>query len=96
VAHEEIGDMEAERVRLRQAVPTDEIGGQALRLGRLSSTQLEEMASVPQSPRVQAEECDEHHRVLTQWHERVLDLRAAASLSPKLTTVAASSARFEQ
>jgi hypothetical protein len=36
--HEEIGDMEAERVRLRQAVPTDEVGGQTLRLGRLSST----------------------------------------------------------
>ena len=35
--HEEIGDMEAERVQLRQAVPTDEVGGQALRLGRFYS-----------------------------------------------------------
>jgi hypothetical protein len=40
--------MEVEKLRLRQAVPTDAVGGQALRLGRLSGTQLEAMASVPQ------------------------------------------------
>ena len=49
MVHEEIGDMEAEKVRLWQAVPTDPVGGHALRLGRLSGTQLETMASVPQS-----------------------------------------------
>ena len=38
VAQEEISDMEAEKVWLRQVVPTDEVGGQALRLRRLSGT----------------------------------------------------------
>jgi len=36
-AHEEIRNIEEEKVRLQQASPTDEVGGQALRLERLSS-----------------------------------------------------------
>jgi hypothetical protein len=49
-AHEEIGDMNAEKVWLQQAVPTDAVAGPAFRLERLFGTQLEAMASVPQSP----------------------------------------------
>ena len=55
--------MEAEKVRLRQAVPTDAVDGQALRLGRLSDTQL---ASVPQSPETLAQIQAERIR-LAEW-----------------------------
>ena len=56
--HMEIGDLEAKKVRLRQAIPTDAVVGQASRLGRLSGTQLK--TSVPQSPETLAQ-------IQTEW-----------------------------
>jgi hypothetical protein len=64
--HMEINDLEAERVRLRQAIPTDAVVGQASRLGRLSGTQLEAMASTPQSPEALAQIQTERIR-LAEW-----------------------------
>ena len=53
--HMEINDLKAESVRLRQAIPFDAVVGQASRLGRLSGTQLEAIASIPQSPETLAQ-----------------------------------------
>ena len=97
------------------------------KIGRLSSTQLEVMASVSQSTEVLAKilaerirlvewghdqqegqlqlaeqtltrERNEHHRVLIQSHERVLDLeeRLQVCSTQQATSFAESKARFEQ
>jgi len=63
--------MEVEKLRLRQAVPTDAVGGQALRLGRLSGTQLEAMASVPQSPKTLAQIQAERIRLAEWGHDQL-------------------------
>jgi len=67
----EIGDLEAEKVRLRQAIPTDAVVGQASRLGRLSGTQLEAMASVPQSPETLAQIQTERIRLAEWEHDQL-------------------------